>query len=241
MTNKSQIISISDLFSKSWSIYKKIWSTLFIISAITVFAWKIWQFFMVPYLLTISGLSTLTAGVISGNPSIAFSFGLIGLAVLLLSWIVIFEISFMGGAAIITALELHLQGKHPTVSTIYNKAKKLLFPLSIVAILVFMLELLGFIFFIIPGIILIFLLTFCNYIVVAEGKTGLAVLHRSIQLVKSHFWEIMLRFLIMGVISFLINAAFKKIFMFQFVSETLILPFSITYHYLLYKDVAEKK
>lgn len=236
---KSQIISISELFSKSWSVYKKIWSTLFIISAFTTIAWKLWQIYVVPFMLTLSGVSSITTGLVSQNPSVALGVGLAGLTVLLLSWIVVFEIGFLGSTAIIVALELQIEGKQLNFNKIFGRAKPLLLPISIVSILVFVVELIGFAFFIIPGIILIFLLTFCNYIVVAEKKTGFAVLVRSITLVKSHFWDILVRYLVIGAVSFLVNITLDKAVWFQFVSQTLILPFSVIYHFLLYKDVSK--
>ncbi len=239
MATKSQIIPISELFSKSWSIYKKIWSTLFIISAITTIIWLLWQTYIVPLLLTLSGVTSITAGLVSQNLASALGVGLIGLTVLILSWIVIFEIGFLGSAAIIVALQLHMEGKHPSLGTIFDKAKSLLLPLTIVSLLVSCVEIIGLIFFIVPGLILIFLLTFCNFIVVVEKKTGFAVLQRSINLVKSHLWDILVRYLVIGAISFLINIALDKTVWFQFISQTIIFPFTIIYHYILYKDVVK--
>ncbi len=239
MANAKKLISVGDLFSKSWSIYKKIWSTLFIISAITTIIWKLWQLYIVPALLTISGVTSFTAGLVSQNLASALGVGLIGVAILLLSGIVIFEIGFLGSAAIIVALQLHLDGKHPTIGAIFDKARTLLLPLTIVSLLVSCIEIVGLIFFIVPGLILIFLLTFCNFIVVIEKKTGFAVLQRSMSLVKNHFWDILVRYLAIGTIGFLINIILGRAVWFQFVSQTLILPFTVIYHYILYKDVAE--
>lgn len=241
MASKSQLISISELFGRSWKIYKKIWSTLFIISAITTIIWLLWQIYIVPLLLTLSGVTSITAGLVSQNLASALTVGLIGLAVLLLSWIVVFEIGFLGSAAIIVALQLHSEGKHPTIGTIFDEAKTLLLPLTIVSFLVSCVEIIGLLFFIVPGLILIFLLTFCNFIVVVEKKSGFTALQRSINLVKSHFWDILVRYLAIGVISFLINITLDKTVWFQFVSQTVILPFTVIYHFLLYNDVAGKK
>lgn len=237
---KVSLISIEDLFRESFKVYKKIWVPLFVISFFTVAAWKIWQLIVVPILLVTLGVSSVAAGFATGNISQTIGVALIGLSVFLLSWIVIFEINFFGSAATIVTLNQHLKGKRPAFGDIFNETKKLLGAVTVVSFLVIFAQVVGFILFVIPGIIMAILLSFSNFIVVTEKERDFTVLHRSIHLVKKYFWAILGRYLAIGIVAFLINIIFNRVILFQFAAQTLILPFTITYHFLLFKDVLKK-
>lgn len=182
------------------------------------------------------GLSFGLGALATRNLSSGIGVGLLGLAALILSWLVVFEVGFWGSAAMIVVLEEASKGISLKISDVYQEAKKFLWPLSVVSLWVFLVVLGGFIFLIIPGIILGFLLQFTNFVVVVERKTGFKVLKRSMNLVGNNFLGILGRNLLMGLIIFLVNIIFGKMLFFNIVSQTLILPFALVYHYLVYKS-----
>lgn len=241
MPKKSGLISFEDLFRNSWELYKKSWKTILVFSFITVFAWKIWLMIILPFLLLTTGVGTLSTGVFTGSFTQAISVAIGGFLIMLLSLLFVFEVGFLGSAAIIICLNEYLKGNKPTLNTILTAAKKLLLPVTITSLLVFFIEAIGFLLLVIPGIIFTILLQFTNFVLVVEKKNPIAALSRSRHLVKSHFWGITGRYLVIGVASLLINLMFSRVPAFQLVSQTVILPFTITYHFLLYKDVVGGK
>ncbi|MBI4991387.1 hypothetical protein HZB96_04825 [Candidatus Gottesmanbacteria bacterium] len=238
--DSTSLISVADLFRNSWKLYQKSWVTLLILSLITVAIWRIWLAIVLPLLLITTGLGSLAVGAVTLNPAQVLSIAISGLLIILVSLLVVFEVGFLGSASIIICLNEYLKGKRPTLGKILTEGKNLLLPLTFVSLLVFFVETVGFFLLVIPGIILVIFLQFSNFVLVTEKKTGFDVLGRSIHLVKSHFWGILGRYLVIGVASLIVNLMFSRIPAFQFASQTLVLPFTVTYHFLLYRDVVER-
>ncbi len=241
MPKKNGLISVSDLFKNSFKLYKKSWKTLLVFSFIIVFAWNIWLEAVLPFLLTAAGVGTLSTGIFIGSFTQGINATISGFLILALSLLFIFEIEFLGSAAIIISLSEYFKGKKPNLNYILTEAKKLLVPITITSLLVFSIEFGGFLLVIIPGIIFTILLQFTNFILVIEKKSPVASLNRSRQLVKINFFGITGRYLVIGIASFCVNFLFSSQPSLQLVSQALILPFTITYHFLLYKDVSERK
>ena len=196
--------------------------------------------FLFPGLLVSMGLGSLVVGFATGNITSAASLGMVGVGIIALSLFVVFEIGFLGSAALILAIDAHHKGKNPTFSDIYDQAWKVLLPVTIVGLLSFLFEGIGFLLLILPGLLLVILLQFANYVVVVEKKAGLSALQKSISLVKSRFWGVFGRYIAISVISFLANYAFSGNFLLLLASQTVIMPFTVAYSYLLYKDVSAK-
>ena len=238
--DKKHLISIEDLFRGSFEVYKKSWRTLLVISLITVILWRIWQVFLFPGLLVATGLGSLVVGFATGNIASAVSLGALGIAIIILSLFIVFEIGFLGSAALILAIDGRHKGKKLTLSDIYEEIWKVLLPVTIVGLLTFLFEGLGFILLVLPGLFLLIFLEFANYVAVVEKKGGLSALQKSISLVKRHFWGVFTRYVAISIISFLFNYIFSGYFLLLLASQTVIMPFTVAYSYLLYRDVSAK-
>lgn len=229
-----KLMPVEDLFKKSWELYQKAWLNLLLVSLISVAAWKVWLLLVMPAIVAIFGVSAL----VSGNLSLGLGIGLTGVATALLSSIVVFEIGFWGSAAGIVALIAAEKGQTPRLGEIYSEAKRLLWPLSIVSLLVFLAVGFGLLFLVIPGLILFFLLSFVSFVVVVEGKTGTAALERSIKLIWGNFLGVLGRDIIIILAIGMVNLFFGRVLLFSVISQTIVLPFVLVYHYLIYKDLA---
>lgn len=227
------LIPIENLFKNTWECYQKSWTNLLLISLITIAAWTVWKIMIVPAILTIFGLGALA----TGNLSLGLGVGLVGLAVLIVTWAVIFEIGFWGSVAMVVALEDAGRGQTPKLGDIYSQAKELLRPLALVSLLVLFAVLAGLVFFVIPGLIIMFLLSFVNFVMIVEKKTGTEALSRSAHLIWNNFWGILGRNILILLAVGLINIIFGRMLLFGIVSQVIILPFVLTYHYLIYKNV----
>lgn len=235
---KRRLISIPELLTGAFSLYSKVWIQLFVISVLTVAVWKIWQLVVIPWLLVVTGLTSLTAGMATGDIAAAISIGTVGLIIFLVSWFIVFMVGFLGSAGMIIALEARVKGRKKSLGEIFSQAQKYVLALIFNGIVVFLLEFLGFVLLVIPGIVLVFLLSFVNFAVVVDRKSGFSAVGRSISLVRKNFLGMVGRMIFIGLISFLINLYFGKMPLYHFISQTILLPFTITYHFLLYKDVA---
>lgn len=233
VTIPKPLTPVEDLFKNSWALYQKTWLNLLLIGLITVVAWKVWGLIVMPAILAVFGISAFT----TGNLSLGISVGLAGLAVLILSLVVVFEIGFWGSAAGIVAIIAAEKGQTPRLGEIYGEAKRLLWPLSLASLLVFLTVAFGLLFLVIPGLILFFLLSFVSFVVVAEGKTGTAALERSIKLIWHNFLGVLGRDILIILAVGLINLFFGRVLLFSVISQTVILPFVLAYHYLIYRDL----
>lgn len=228
------LIPVENLFKNTWELYKKSWLNLLLISLITVAAWTVWKIMIIPAILAIFGLGALA----TGDLSLGFSVGLVGIAVLILTWVIIFEIGFWGSAAMVIALEDAVKGQTAKLWDIYSQAKNLLWSLSFASLLVMVAILAGLVFLIIPGLVIVFLLSFVNFVVIAEKKTGTEALSRSAHLIWNNFWGILGRNILILLAVCLINIIFGRMLLFGIVSQVIVLPFVLTYHYLIYKSAS---
>ena len=96
----------------------------------------------------------------------------------------------------------------------------------------------GFILFVIPGII--FSVWFClsQYALVFEGKKGMQALSRSRQLVKGYWWQVVGRLLLLVLIAMVVSSISKLGFL---INSLFTVPFAIIYIYAIYEDLKRVK
>ncbi|GAI56590.1 unnamed protein product, partial [marine sediment metagenome] len=101
---------------------------------------------------------------------------------------------------------------------------------------------LGFLLFILPGIIFVIWLAFSVYTVICEDKKGFKALSRSRELVKGHWWATAKRIFALMIITFPLSLGAQSIpYLGQFAYMILFTPFSIIYSYLIYQNLKEIK
>lgn len=225
-------MDVPTLFQTSFELYKKHFRNLILIALITAAVWILWTVVM-GFLAVVFGVGAI----VMGEANSAFSFGLVGLAFMLLSVVVPIEVAFLGTIAMI----VEIKSESPlTLGQVYNKAKPYLWPASVVALLAFIFVLLGVIVLIIPGLVLAFMYQFSNIVVVTENKTGTDALKRSFALVKKSFWEIAGRSLLLALILGVIGTLLKDADLINIIYRMLVLPYGLIYSYLLYQYAVKR-
>lgn len=124
----------------------------------------------------------------------------------------------------------------------YRKAFPLVLPFIWVQILTGLIGFLGFILLIIPGIIWAIQYSFSSFVMVLEGKRGMAALRQSKEYVKGNWWKIFFR--VVGLMIVIIIGAVLLAVGIGPLTEVLITflyPLFIILAFLLFKDLKSAK
>lgn len=138
--------------------------------------------------------------------------------------------------------------KEYTIQRAFTTAKSHFFQYLVVALFCGITVALGFVFFIIPGVILAVWFSFANFIVLLEGKKGSEALKASKEYVRGLWFAVFARIIALVLVAFGILFTFAVVVgegifsdaIITFVS-TLLTPFALTYMYFLYRDVRANK
>jgi hypothetical protein len=104
---------------------------------------------------------------------------------------------------LITLLTAETLNKIPFNSAaLFQKCRTLLLPTIWVQLLVALAEVVGLIFFVIPGLIFFVWFSFAQIIVILEGARGVAALTQSRELIRGQFWSIFRRLFLGGIVFF---------------------------------------
>ncbi len=194
---------------------------------------------------------------------VALTFGFLNLKSLELAlWEIIF-FAFLGFLLLLIALLAQIWGH---VSLIYAvkdrkekigiiKAYKRAWPKILsylwISILVGLITFIGFIFLIVPGIVFAIWFSFAAFILVVEGAKGMSALLKSKEYVKGRWWPVFGRILFISLIASIVGGLLGSIVgqIFKLVNiswlenvgssivSILIVPFSISYSFLIYKNL----
>lgn len=110
-----------------------------------------------------------------------------------------------------------------------------------ISILAGLITMVGFLLFIIPGIIFGLWFSLAGYVLVSEDIKGMKALLRSKQLVKGYWWKIFWRFLVLTFIVFLVTFITGFIPFIRNIIYVFITPFSITFSFLIYENLKQLK
>ena len=136
------------------------------------------------------------------------------------------------------------------VKDAYGMALKKLLPYIWISIITAVAAFVGFILFIIPGIIVSVWFAFGLFVLLTEGKGGFAALMQSKEYVTGHWWAVFGRFLFLLLIALVVGfvvgligvAAGKTVeIILQYVLNFFLIPFSMAYMYLIYTDLKAQK
>lgn len=160
---------------------------------------------------------------------------------------------FIGMLLLVVAVAAVIYSIHhkADVDTSYRAAAGLFFPLIWMAILVGIAVLGGVVMLVIPGIFLMVALMFANFILVLEGKRGQRALIASRAYTKGYWWAIFGRMilLLLSMLGVYLVIGIPFMILFgragsNFISTLLLLfaaPFSLAYHYTIYKNLKALK
>lgn len=125
---------------------------------------------------------------------------------------------------------------------IFKEAWKKLWQYYWIMILMSFFVILSFFFLIIPGIIVAVYLMFSSYILILEGEKGMNALKRSWSLVKGNWWKVFGRIILLNIIFSAIFILLDSVSTFLgFVFQSLGMPLSIIFTYLIYLELKKSK
>jgi hypothetical protein len=227
---------IGKLLADSWRLYKK-HMNVFALIAVIPFVFGGVRMAIAPYVYNYAGAPVSLA---AGSLMAVFS---------LLYLVFIFILPF----AMTVAVHEAEHGGTPNVNAVYGRAFSSIFPYLAVLLLVVIVTLGGSILFIIPGIIASIYLSLAMYVYIFEGKSNIDALVVSAWYVRNFWWDILARKITAAILIIISMVVFVGIFapvvfalgfgpaVFQFLfglfAFLIIVPFSMTYMYLVYKDV----
>jgi hypothetical protein len=221
--------SIENLIKDSWSLYKDNLNN-FIIAALIFMAVS---FVLVIFIFLAMIIIPVIFGLV--NPAsylIIISVVIIGLLFYLLfvAFMTLEDIVF-----ILIAKSAQTR-KKLTLSKVLHISWPKFWSLFWINIIISLIILLGFIFFIIPGIILSIYLIFAKYLIVIDDVRGFRSLRLSARIVSGHFWEVIVLSLVFSVVSLLTNSIGGGI-----ITMLLVYPMLVVAFFLLYIDIKKAK
>jgi hypothetical protein len=185
-------MTISEILSKAFEIYKK--NPIIIVPS------------LIPMVALILGLLILFAGyigmaaLIGGGGFLAF-FAIAGLFLFILILIILF---FMAAGLTIEMIREALAGNKADLNIAWETSKPKMKPLILTSIMAGILTALGYVLFIIPGLILSVIFYFMAQAVMIDGKSGTLALKTSYAFVKSNLADSLTIILIAVAISFVL-------------------------------------
>jgi hypothetical protein len=152
--------------------------------------------------------------------------------------------------------EVHA-GKIPEVGHVYKKAFSHFIQYLLVIFFVVVVSLGGYLLFVIPGIVAGIYVMFAMYTYYFEGKKGMDALVLSAWYVRGLWWDIFARKIFLALIVLFASLVFMGVvgtvtlalgfgfgvfsFLFNLFLFMIVVPFSLTFSYLLYKDAKSVK
>lgn len=232
----SSLPGIGDLLSRTWQIYKE----------------RIWVFFgimVLPWLVNFFIIGLPITFLYTSRPQLMPVLPLI----LIILVTVLIVINLWAGVALIYAIKEREQ--KIGIKESFIKGWHKIIPYLWISFLVGIVTFIGFLLFIIPGIIFAVWFSLATYVLVAEDLTGTKALSRSKQLVSDNWWRVFWRLIAISIISL----AFLLIFNFIIVNNAIsgsmsipiyvfsplillsFIPFATIYGFLIYEDLRRIK
>lgn len=129
----------------------------------------------------------------------------------------------------------------------YRRTFSLFGPILWVEVLILMVTAGGTVLFLIPGLIAYVWFIFSRYILIQEGKRGLAVLEQGREYVRGYWWSILIRFLLLYAPVVLLDILVLHFWgrtanlIFAYTLDLFILPLTVVYFSVLYTNLTRLK
>jgi len=235
-----KLIGVKDLFRSSWNIYKKDFRKFLIIAVIFFGITGLIMTFIGPEVPEIPEAKVQPAPFPiytsrGAEPLLTLPWYFFSLIILVTMFI-----SILGSVSLISAVKE--VPKDWKIKDVLKEGWAKFWPFLLISLLTGLVIGLGFLLFIVPGIIFTIWLAFSAYAVVCEDKKGFKALSRSRELVKGHWWATAKRVFAIMIITFPLSLGAQSIpYLGQFAFTILFTPFSIIYYYLIYQNLREIK
>ena len=244
MSEKNKkLISIEDLFKKTFNLFSKGIEPLLIIQAI-LFGVTLGAVILmiIGIFIIVVALFLITAATLEYSEALPVIVMIITITFSVIFFVALITLpSILGHAALIMATDDTKKGIKRKIkeyiSIVWNRKWEIIGLYLLTALIVMV----GFMFLIIPGIVIGFFLIFAPFILILEKKSITESIVESFRLVKNNFWEVLLRhlviyfsFIAVVVISNFIPLANMAV---NFLGSIIM----VIYMYLLYKNIRKKK
>ena len=183
MMEEKSSLNVGELFKKSWKIFLFNWRTFIGIALIWWLIFAFWTFLFK----------------ICPSQSTLSYFGVISL------YIVLFLISLWDSLSLINAIKYWK--KKIGILESFKRSQSKIFDFFIIGLLTFVMVLTGFLLLIVPGIMFWVYLILAPFVLVCENIRGKAALKRSWSLVKSHWWEVFAKLVMLITVIFALSFA----------------------------------
>jgi hypothetical protein len=245
VTPSTKLLGVQDLFKASWELFKQTF-----LSYLKLVGVGIGLFVLIGVVALILALPLLISS--AGSASDLFSspapLEIAGI-VLVIVWAIVSFVAVFAYLLLLPVAGVFIfdAKEKPSLGMLFKRSKPLLLPYLLVSIMVGFLATGGWVLLIVPGLLISLLFIFVSYVFVLEKKRGVAALKRSYQLVREHFWEVLLRVFIIQVVlflgSFVLDSLAEHSDFFSFASFVFSVVagwFAQSYMYLLYKQVSAR-
>lgn len=240
-TDKVKMISVGELFSQTWVIYKN----------------KFWKLMALSFLPILGIIPAVVIAIVWGVMGSAFNasnsaIGLINVVMGLLgivTFVAIIVISYIAQIGVMVYIKD--DSALVSIKEIWKKAKPYAWPYFVLSLLTGILLILWGLLLIIPAIIMGVYYSFVAWVFLNEDLKNMKAIRRSKELVSGYWWPVFWRTLLLCVIMWIIIGLFSglraqssTVNSYSFVSNVIsfiISPFYIIYSYKMYQNLVKIK
>lgn len=180
-------------------------------------------------------LSILGGLMTGGSSNTDYSLGAVVLSLIVMVGFVV--IMYWFGAADVVMVNNIAEGKLATVKETLKLGWARTSKYFVTSFFTGLVVIIGFVLFIIPGIIFSVWFSFAHLIAILENENGIESMKKSKALVKGNFWPILGRFILIGVIAVVISMVIQLIPVLGGILVAFISPLFILYQVLLYRNL----
>lgn len=243
--SNSHLPSLVELAEDSWELFKKTWVAYIKIVCLAI---AVVLAAVILGVLILLPVSLVSFG--SGYPQFGHMTPFSGIMfVLFILWFILFFLCLAALEIIFPIVSIYiLQGKKTSpILDLVKQSKTIFWPFFVTVLLSLILTAGGTALLFIPGLFIAFFFTFVSYEIVIEGKTGTLALKRSYFMVKSNFWEILGRLVLVELGIVIVSWVLGRfaggdgiLSLVQFLFSLFASWYARAYAYLLYKEVRAK-
>ncbi|MBI2017751.1 DUF4199 family protein [Candidatus Daviesbacteria bacterium] len=239
--------TISQLFSDSWQTFTQSVLSLFIINILSLVIYLLLAALaVVIFIISGIGSALLQKGLAGFTPDLLLSPNfLITSAILIAVFGVVFAI-ITAALQVATILIVDSKGK-TSVAAAFKNSLRLILPLFLVGLVTFFLIAGSFFVFILPAILVGFLLGFTQLEIILNGRRGLEAIRRSVLLISKNFGAIFVRSILLWVLYFVVFLVINilknlvtqdaqwMVSIFSYLLNIILGWFALAYQIILYK------
>jgi len=243
-TKTNELISISELFKKTWNIYRiGVWKFV----KVQLAGWL----GVLPLVIVFGiffGFSVLLKGYVGFKLVII----LVGLLAVLALFFLVYFVILSQIASYLLIKDFSLEKK---IVVLFKEAMPFVGRFFWTSFLAGIFLFLWFLLLIIPGIIYAIFYSFTSWVVIFEGFSGIAAIKRSKELVSGYWWAVLLRYLVIGAAYYIIvfilaipggfmgeeSMAFKIWNIATTIVQIVLSPFPFIFTYFVYGNLVKIK